>query len=113
MRNAHPCTSKHSDREFRNHPHVNRGPVALLQAKSFESIRESADLVMQHLITESSNFTRLAFPQNRQFVFSWTAQVPIDTVVRNVRLSADEPFRKRHVPFHYLRPARKPVKFGS
>ena len=43
--------------------------------------------------------------------FRATGEMPVEAVVRDVGLSADEPFGERHVPFQHLVPRLKPVQF--
>ena len=61
--------SQHGDRQFRNHPHVDRRAIAFLDSERLQNIGEAADLVMQHLIADGPNIARLAFPEDREFVF--------------------------------------------
>ena len=65
-----PGARQHRNRQFRNHPHVDRRAIALLDSERLENVGEAADLVMQHLIADCADIPRLAFPENRDFVFS-------------------------------------------
>src|SRR5262249_31055085 len=95
MRDSKSRTRKHRDGELGDHTHVDRGPVAFLNSQRFHDVCKAANLVMKHLITEGPNVARFAFPENCYFVFPGAAEVPIDAVVRDVRLAIDKPLRKR------------------
>ena len=62
-------TREHRDREFRNHPHIDRRAISSFDSERLQNIGEAADLVMQHLIAERSDITGLPFPKDCDLVF--------------------------------------------
>ena len=112
MRDAHASAGQHGDGELRHHAHVNCGAISLLNPERFQNVGETAHLVVQHLIAQSADFSVLAFPEDGDFVLSGCTKMAINTVVRHIGLSADEPFRKWRIPLEHLRPGCEPMKIG-
>jgi hypothetical protein len=53
----------------------------------------------------------LALPDDRRLVAARRLQVPVDAVVRDVEISADEPFHVRGIPLAHGRPRLEPLQF--
>src|SRR4051794_39283496 len=69
---------------------------------------------MQFLIRENALLKVLAFPDDRRFVLAPRSQVPVKTVVRDVRLCTDKPFCEGWVcPITNGGPFGKPVDGAS
>src|SRR5712675_1176840 len=66
---------------------------------------------MKFLLSNKPLIPRLSFPKNRDLVLAMRQAVPVDAVVRDIRLPAHEPLRKRRLPVENLRPFLKPVNF--
>ena len=81
MRDSQPGARQHCDGEFRHHTHVNGGAVTLLDSERFQDVCKAANLIMQHLIAERADITRLALPKDGEFIAPSGVEVPIDAVV--------------------------------
>jgi hypothetical protein len=68
---------------------------------------------MQLLVGECANFARLALPNNRGLILTPGIDVPVQTVVREIDLAADEPLRPGAIPFENFVPLLEPVQFAG
>ena len=110
MRRADARASEHGDRQFRTHAHVDRDAIALLHAERLQDIGELADFGEQLLISEGADFAGFAFPDDSGFVGASVLDVTVETVVGEIDLAADEPFRPRTIPLENFRPRLEPVQ---
>ncbi len=84
---------------------IDEDPVAALDAVALEHIGEAADLAMKLLVGERAFFARLAgggrfpLPDQRGFVGAWGVQMPVETIVADIELAADEPLGVGLLPF--------------
>jgi len=67
--------------------------------------------MQQLLIGERSRIAGLAFPQDGCLVLAPGGYVPIQTVVRNIQLAADEPLGKWQLPIQHSIPGLEPAEF--
>src|SRR5438270_14037431 len=67
---------------------------------------------MKLLIRKRADLAGLAFPDDGGFVPAPRGQVPIQAVVGEVQLAADEPFRPWGVPLEDLCPWLKPFELA-
>src|SRR5208282_1913340 len=63
-----------------------------------QNIRELANLPVQLLIRQRYLLARLPFPDQGGLVPRGSCQVPVQTVLRNIELAANEPLGERLVP---------------
>src|ERR1700690_1802719 len=70
---------------------------------------------MELLIGKRPSIARLAFPENRRFIFPPSRKMTIETVVADIQFSADKPLSKRRLPHKRFFPGRKPGQkfFGA
>ncbi len=117
MCRADAGAGEHRDGGFGDKRQVDDDPVAFDDAVAFENVREPADLAVQIGVRQDALFahlarpSRLAFPNDRGLVAARPGEMPVEAVVTDVRLPADEPFRKRLVPLHQFLPRFEPVQF--
>src|SRR6185312_10692883 len=82
-----------------HHGHVNRRPVALLEAEGLEDVGELADLPLELRVSDGPGVARLTFENNCGLVGAGRLKVAIQAVFRNVQLPAREPLGMRRLPF--------------
>src|SRR5688500_15878185 len=95
MNCADASTRQHGDRRLGNHWQVDADTIALLHAQTLEDVRELPDFAVEFPIGHRAPVPRLAFPDQRRLVPPCAADVPIEAVLRDVELSADEPLGTR------------------
>ncbi len=79
-----PSTGQHRIGRLQDHRHIDRHPVALLDAHLFEDIGKPADRAMQLPVCDSGIVRRvIAFPDECHLVAA-RRQVAVDAVDRNV-----------------------------
>ena len=110
MRNAKPRAAQHRNRRFGNHRHVDHGPVAGLHPEFEQRTRKARHQPLQFAIGNGPLVARLAFENNRRFVPATADRMPIDAVIANIQLAADEPFGERRIPVKRLFKALEPVQ---
>ncbi len=108
-----PGTGQHGDRQLGHHRHVNRHHVAVLDAQRLEHVGEEANFAMQLAISQRAGIARLAFPDDRGLVRPPGGEVGVETVVRDVRLAADEPAGVGLVPLQHPLERPKPVQLAG
>ena len=109
---------QHGDGRLGHHGQVDEDAVARLEAVALEHVGEPADLVMKLLVGEGALFARLAgsgglaLPDQRGLIRPRRAQVPVEAVVADIELAADEPLRVGLLPFQRPGPALEPDELG-
>ena len=92
MHSTDPGTGQHGHCQFRYHGQIDGDPVALFHPFFLQDIGKSADFGVQHLIgIDPDIFIRLTLPNNRRFVAPTVQQMSIETIVRDIKLSAFKP----------------------
>ena len=100
---------EHGDGGLGHHGQVDEDAVAGLDAVALEDVGEAADLVVKLFVGEGALFARLAgsgglaFPDQRGLVGAGGAQVPVEAIVADIELAADEPLGVGLLPFQHLR----------
>ena len=108
VRCADPGAGQHRDDRLGDHRHVDRDPVAGLDAEVGQRVGRLADLVLQLGVGEVAGVVLgLADPVEGHPVAVALLDVPVDAVVRRVELAADVPLRERGVV-----PVEHPVPLG-
>ena len=110
---ADPGTGEHGDGRLGNHRHINQNAVAFFNFVPLQHVGEKADFPVKLLVSERPLFARLPFPQDRGLVLASRAEMPVEAVFGDIQLSADEPLRKRQLPFEHLLPLFPPEEFGG
>ena len=110
MNGADARAREHRDCRFWHERHVNGHAVAALHAELLQHVRELLHLDVEVPIGECATIARLAFPDDCRFVASRRLDVPVDAIVRNIDLAADEPSCARRVPLEDFVPATEPVQ---
>jgi hypothetical protein len=108
VHHADPRAGQHGNRGLGNIRQINDYPIALFDIVPFQYIREAANFPMQLLVGERAFVARLAFPDNCRLVSTRPAQMPIETILRDVEFPADEPLRERRLPLENFFPWRAP-----
>ena len=117
MHRADAGAGEHGDGGLGHHRQVDEDAVARLDAVALEDIGEPADFVMKLFVGEGAFFARLAgggglaLPDQRGLVGAGGAQVPVEAVVADIELAADEPLGIRLLPFQRPGPALEPDQF--
>src|SRR5262249_42036661 len=86
---------------------------SLLYTELPKNVRKAANLVMQHLVTQCTNFSRFALPDDRHLILPAAGQMTVDAVVGDVCFSAHEPLRERDLPMKGFLPGFEPVQVRS
>ena len=87
---------EHGDGGLGDHRHVDRDAVALLDAEVLEDVGEAADLAMELLVGERALTSPGSPSKMIAALFSrGGAEVPVEAVLRDVELAADEPLGVR------------------
>jgi len=108
---ADPGAGQHRDRQLRDHRHVHRHDVVLLDAELAQRGGELVDLSVEILIRVRARLAELAFPLDGGLVFPAVLDVPVDAVVRRVQLAVHEPLVERCIlVVQYLVPLALPVE---
>src|SRR5205807_8403784 len=89
---------QHRDRQLRNQRHVEGDAIAFLDANFLEDVRKATNFGVQLLISQRARVAGFAFPNQSDFVSPPSAEMAIETVVRDIDLSADKPLRMRRLP---------------
>ena len=97
-----PGAGQHRDRQLRDHRHVDRDPVAGLDAQLLERVGRLADLAQEVAEGQRPGVARLADPVVGDLVAETALDVAVDAVVGDVELAAGEPLRERQLPFERL-----------
>ena len=96
---------------FRRQGHVDDHPVALAYPQGLEAVGEAVDQLGQPAIGEDPLLAGLAEPDKRGLVLGGSVQVPVQAVVGDVALGAEEPLEVGEVPLEYLVPRPEPLQF--
>jgi hypothetical protein len=89
---------QHRDRRLGDQREVDPHAITLLHAEGLEDVREGPDLAGQLPVGQRAPVARLAFPDDRRLVAPRAAEVPVDAVLCDVQLAADEPLGVRRLP---------------
>ena len=98
VRRADPGAGQHRDRQLGDHRHVDGDPVAGRDAQLEQGVGGLADLALEVGVGDRPGVARLADPVVRDLVAEAALDVPVDAVVGDVELAADEPLGERQVP---------------
>ncbi|CAB4729188.1 unannotated protein [freshwater metagenome] len=99
MSNTNSGARKHRHRKFRDHWHIDRDAVALLESKTFQHIGELLHLFKKVGIGDGAHIAWFAFPVIRNAIADAIGDMTVEAILRNVQGSTDEPLRKREFPF--------------
>src|SRR5256885_5616947 len=110
VRRPDPGAREHGDRELGHHRHVDRDPVALLDAVPLERRGEPADFAVEVPVGQDAAVPGLAFPDQGGLGAPRTGDVTVEAVVRDVQLAADEPLGVGGLPLERLLPRLEPVE---
>ncbi len=110
MRRTDASTGQHRNWKLGRHSHINCDAVSLLNSERLQDIGELLNFAMELLVSESSNLSGFALPNNCSFIFAGGLHMPIETVIGNVELASDEPLCPRVVPFEDAIPFSEPVQ---
>src|SRR5207302_10164612 len=100
--------SEHRDWQLRDHAHVDPNVGSLFDPQLLQAVRKPDDLVLQ--VTErdlAPVVLGLSLPEVRHLVAKAALDVPVDAVVADVELAADEPLGIRRLPLVELLPRLK------
>ena len=97
--------------KLRRHAHVDRDTIPFLEAQALEHVGKLLDLQVELAECKSANLSRLALPQDGDFVLFAAQGVAIDGVIAEIDFAAGEPFGVRRLPVQHLGPGREPVQF--
>ena len=109
VRRPDPGAGEHRDRQLGDHRHVDRDPVAGLDAELLERVGRLADLALEVAEGQRPGVARLADPVVGDLVAQAALDVAVDAVVGDVELAAGEPLRERQLPFERLVERLRPV----
>ena len=98
VRRADPGAGEHRDRQLGDHRHVDGDPVAGLDAELEQRVGRLADLALEVGVGDRPGVAGLADPVVGDLVAEAALDVPVDAVVGDVELAADEPLGERQVP---------------
>ncbi len=111
MDRADPRAREHRDRRLGHHRHVDRDAVALLDAQALERVGAAPHFVGEHLVGQDARMSPGSPSQNqRGLVAARACQMAVETVVGGVDLAADEPLRKRQLPFEHFAERLEPIE---
>ena len=112
MRRTNPGAGQHRNRQFGRHTHIDRHPVALLNATRLQHIGELLHLAVKLLISKSPDLPRFAFPHDRGLVLARSLDMPIQAVIGNIGLATNKPLGPGSIPLQNPVPRLKPVQFA-
>ena len=104
-----PGAGEHRDRQLGDHRHVDRDPVARLDAELLERVGGLRHLALEVAEGQRPGVARLADPVVGDLVAEPALDVPVDAVVGDVELPAGEPLGERQVPLERLGERGRPV----
>ncbi|MBA7591266.1 hypothetical protein ES708_33418 [subsurface metagenome] len=82
---------QHGNGQFENHGQIDGNPIAFLDAVLLEHVGELTDLVIKLLIGKRLAVADVPFPNEGSFILSPGCEVPVQAVIANIELAADEP----------------------
>ena len=107
-------TRQDRDGELGHHRHVERDPVSLPDAAALQHVREATHFPVELTEGDHARVAGLAFPDDCGLVAPpgiLALDVPVEAVVGDVELPADEPLREGRLPVEHLSPLLLPVQF--
>ena len=111
MRSADPRAGEHRDNDLGNHRQVDPDHIALRHAEVLQRAGEALDLPEQLGVGDVALGAVLAAPVKRDALAAPRLDVPVEAVVGDVELAADEPFVERRIGVVEHRvPLLKPVQ---
>src|SRR5438874_9023509 len=111
MHGADSSAGQHGNRRFGDVRQINDDAIGFFDVVPFQHICEAADFAMQLLIGERALVAGFAFPDYCGLVATRPCEMTVETILRDVKLSAHEPFREGRLPFENLLPWRAPGQF--
>jgi hypothetical protein len=117
MHGADTGAGEHGNGGLGHHRQVDEDAVARVDAVALEDIGEPADFVMKLFVGEGAFLAGLAgggglaLPNQRGLVSAGGTEVPIEAVVADIELAANEPLGIRLLPFKCFGPALEPDQF--
>ncbi len=110
VRRADAGAGQHRHRQLRDHPEVDRHPVAGLDAEPLQRVRHPADPRVQVGVGDLLAVARLALPVVGDLVAA-LGQVPVQAVGARVQLAVGEPCEERRLrAVHHLGEGGDPVE---
>ena len=106
-----PGTSEHRDCSFGNGRQIDDDAITFSNLVSLENIGETTDLAVQLIISQRASLARFALPKKSRLIASWSGQMPIETILRNVQLPTHKPFGERSFPIEHPVPGFVPGQF--
>ncbi len=115
VRGADPGARQHGDRRLGDHRQVDGDPVARgCTPSAGQRVGRLADAAVQVGVGDGAGVARLALPVDGHLVAPAGLHVPVQAVVGDVELAADEPLRERRVrPVEHLVPLLAPSSAGG
>ena len=98
VRRADARAGEHGDGQLGDHRHVDGDPVAGLDAQLEQGVGGLRDLALEVGVGDRPGVARLADPVVGDLVAEAVRDVPVDAVVGDVELAADEPLGERAGP---------------
>ena len=98
VRRADPGAGEHRDRQLGDHRHVDRDAVAGRDPELEQGVGGLLDLAMEVRVGDRPGVAGLADPVVGDLAAEPVLDVPVDAVVRDVELAADEPAGERQLP---------------
>ena len=95
VRQAQPGAGQHRYRQLPHHGKIQRHAIAPFKAFFLEYVGKPADFAVQRQVGEDSAvFIRFSLPDDRRPVAGWCVEVPIQTVVTDIGVTAPKPLVK-------------------
>jgi hypothetical protein len=97
VRGADPGAGEHRDHGLGDHRHVDRDPVAGLDAELEQRVGRLAHLVLELGVGDLAGVAGLTFEVVRDLVAEAVLDVPVDAVVGRVQLAVGVPLGERRI----------------
>ena len=111
MNGTDPSAREHCDCGLGNGGQVDDDAIAFSNVISLKHVAKPTDFPVQLLIGKRAFLARFAFPKKSRLVAPWPGQMTVETIFRNVQLSADEPFGEGSFPLKHPLPRLVPSQF--
>ena len=103
---------EHRDGRLGHHRHVDGDAVAPLDPVLLERRREAVDLAVEIPVGQGARVAGLTFPDEGGLGAAGGVDVPVQAVVGDVELAADEPLGVGRLPLQRLLPRLEPVELA-